>query len=159
MLGSCKMCHMWFLLSDIARLSCGRLRLSRVRLASTSRSRHTHPSCARLAPTSRPRGWRSSCSCLVPSSHPRRTRLVSFVLSPRNLPAPYWECYKITVQSDVFALFIFLHRGFFDDSTARFLVACVVEAFEYLHSRGIVYRDLKVIWSYYDIKAWSVKRV
>ena len=35
-------------------------------------------------------------------------------------------------------------RGFFDDSTARFFVACVVEAFEYLHSGGIVYRDLKV---------------
>ncbi|XP_064622195.1 cGMP-dependent protein kinase, isozyme 1-like isoform X2 [Lineus longissimus] len=34
-------------------------------------------------------------------------------------------------------------RGNFDDNTARFAVACVIEAFQYLHGRGIIYRDLK----------------
>lgn len=34
-------------------------------------------------------------------------------------------------------------RGSFDDMTARFCVACVLEAFKYLHDRGIIYRDLK----------------
>lgn len=37
----------------------------------------------------------------------------------------------------------FYCRGHFDDHTARFCVSCVLEAFQYLHSRGIVYRDLK----------------
>lgn len=31
----------------------------------------------------------------------------------------------------------------FSESTARFYVACVTEAFYYLHSKGIIYRDLK----------------
>jgi len=34
-------------------------------------------------------------------------------------------------------------RGPFPDTVARFYIACVVEAFGYLHARGIVYRDLK----------------
>uniref|UniRef100_A0A8C5MNV8 cGMP-dependent protein kinase n=1 Tax=Leptobrachium leishanense TaxID=445787 RepID=A0A8C5MNV8_9ANUR len=34
-------------------------------------------------------------------------------------------------------------RGSFDESTAKFCVGCVTEAFEYLHRIGVMYRDLK----------------
>ncbi|XP_031617162.1 cGMP-dependent protein kinase 1 isoform X2 [Contarinia nasturtii] len=31
----------------------------------------------------------------------------------------------------------------FEEKTSKFVTACVVEAFDYLHTRGIIYRDLK----------------
>ncbi|CAJ0962038.1 unnamed protein product, partial [Ranitomeya imitator] len=34
-------------------------------------------------------------------------------------------------------------RGSFEEGIARFCIGCVLEAFDYLHNRGIVYRDLK----------------
>ena len=36
------------------------------------------------------------------------------------------------------------NRAFFEEPEVRFYSACVIEAFAYLHSKGIVYRDLKV---------------
>ncbi|KAL3316300.1 hypothetical protein Ciccas_005056 [Cichlidogyrus casuarinus] len=38
---------------------------------------------------------------------------------------------------------ILRNRGNFDDNITRFVVGCVLEAFTYLHTRGILYRDLK----------------
>ncbi|XP_033947961.1 cGMP-dependent protein kinase 2 [Pseudochaenichthys georgianus] len=34
-------------------------------------------------------------------------------------------------------------RGSFDETTAKFCVGCVTEAFDYLHRKGVLYRDLK----------------
>ncbi|KAF7261913.1 hypothetical protein EG68_00744 [Paragonimus skrjabini miyazakii] len=35
------------------------------------------------------------------------------------------------------------NRGRFNDVVTRFVIACVLEAFTYLHTQGIIYRDLK----------------
>jgi cGMP-dependent protein kinase 1 len=34
-------------------------------------------------------------------------------------------------------------KKFFDEKTSKFMTACVVEAFDYMHSRNMIYRDLK----------------
>lgn len=34
-------------------------------------------------------------------------------------------------------------KQYFDEKTSRFMTGCVIEAFEYLHTRNMIYRDLK----------------
>ncbi|UYV83018.1 hypothetical protein LAZ67_22001783 [Cordylochernes scorpioides] len=36
-----------------------------------------------------------------------------------------------------------MYRGGFEDHIVRFITGCVIEALDYLHDRGIIYRDLK----------------
>lgn len=38
---------------------------------------------------------------------------------------------------------VFRFRGCLDEGSARFYTACVTEALTFLHSRGVVYRDVK----------------
>ncbi|EEB10042.1 cAMP-dependent protein kinase catalytic subunit, putative [Pediculus humanus corporis] len=46
-------------------------------------------------------------------------------------------------------------KKFFDESLARFITGCMVEAFEYLHARGIAYRDLKPENVIFDAKGYA----
>lgn len=43
----------------------------------------------------------------------------------------------------LYVLYVCIQRGYFDEPTARFCIGCVLEAFDYLHTMGIIFRDLK----------------
>jgi len=64
-----------------------------------------------------------------------------------NLHQTFKDSKQVYLLTDAYLggdLWRLLHaRGPFPDTVARFYIACVVEAFAYLHQRGIVYRDLK----------------
>merc|ERR1719447_1108980 len=64
-----------------------------------------------------------------------------------NLRATYKDKLRVYLLLDVCLggeLFTILRRHrYFDDKTARFMAACVVEAFGYMHSLNVIYRDLK----------------
>lgn len=52
--------------------------------------------------------------------------------------------YMLIITDDSFVeLFSHHIRSYFDDPTAKFCTGCVLEAFDYLHTMGIIYRDLK----------------
>lgn len=64
-----------------------------------------------------------------------------------NLRKTYKDTWKIYFLLDVCLggeLFTVLRKmRSFDEPTARFFAACVIEAFDYMHSLNVIYRDLK----------------
>lgn len=45
-------------------------------------------------------------------------------------------------------------RRRFNDYTAKFITACVIEAFSYIHNKGIIYRDIKPENLLFDAKGY-----
>merc|ERR1719412_236356 len=64
-----------------------------------------------------------------------------------NLQATFKDKYRVYFLLDVCLggeLFTLLRkRRYFDEPASKFYAGCVVEAFDYMHSQGIIYRDLK----------------
>merc|ERR1712228_98378 len=64
-----------------------------------------------------------------------------------NLRATYKDEYRVYFLLEVCLggeLFTILRKmRSFDENTAKFYAACVIEAFAYMHERDIIYRDLK----------------
>eukprot|EP00735_Rhodelphis_limneticus_P001946 TRINITY_DN1267_c0_g1::TRINITY_DN1267_c0_g1_i1::g.26800::m.26800 TRINITY_DN1267_c0_g1::TRINITY_DN1267_c0_g1_i1::g.26800 ORF type:complete len:782 (-),score=302.12,sp/P00516/KGP1_BOVIN/37.69/8e-131,sp/P00516/KGP1_BOVIN/32.73/3e-38,sp/P00516/KGP1_BOVIN/31.86/2e-10,Pkinase/PF00069.20/3.8e+03,Pkinase/PF00069.20/2.1e-68,cNMP_binding/PF00027.24/2e-18,cNMP_binding/PF00027.24/3.5e-20,cNMP_binding/PF00027.24/1.2e-18,Pkinase_Tyr/PF07714.12/7.3e+02,Pkinase_Tyr/PF07714.12/1.2e-31,Kinase-like/PF14531.1/5.7e+ len=69
--------------------------------------------------------------------HPFLLNLVCTFQDPKNL---YLVC-ELVQGGELFSRL--QHVGKFDERTAKFYAGCVISAFEYLHSRDIIYRDLK----------------
>jgi len=64
-----------------------------------------------------------------------------------NLHCTYKDNFRVYFLLDACLggeLFTILRqKRYFDEQTAKFYIACIVEAFGYMHSKQIVYRDLK----------------
>merc|ERR550539_1365698 len=64
-----------------------------------------------------------------------------------NLRATYKDMYRVYFLLDVCLggeLFTILRRRrYFNEATSKFYAGCVVEAFDYMHGKGVPYRDLK----------------
>lgn len=66
--------------------------------------------------------------------------LVNLCCTFKDRRAVYF-CMEKCLGGELFT--VLRQRSVFNEKTAKFYAACVVQGFEYLHSRNIVYRDLK----------------
>jgi serine/threonine protein kinase len=78
--------------------------------------------------------------CLFPQlDHPFIVRLVSTFKDKAQL----YMVMELCLGGELFTLLNNQPQGRFNEHTARFYVACVVSAFEHMHSQNMCYRDLK----------------
>lgn len=50
---------------------------------------------------------------------------------------------EVCLGGDVWTILQKSEKRCFNEKTTRFMAGCVIEAFDYLHTRDIIYRDLK----------------
>ena len=76
-------------------------------------------------------------NCMAALNHPFLIRLMCTYKDADNL----YLLLEVSLGGELFT--VLRSRQMFDESTARFYAAGVVLAFEYMHERGYIYRDLK----------------
>jgi len=69
--------------------------------------------------------------------NPFLVNLKTTYMTPKHL----YFLLEVCLGGELFTLL--REKNFFDEKTARFYTGCVVEGFAYMHSKNIIYRDLK----------------